>query len=158
MKKLSFVFVMMALVSSGVARADGWVCGTTDSELKIQVYNHVDADRGTRNAAVMVISDKSVRGGNKTIASFSDAEGSLTNSGATYLARVDRHIAEGGRVGEYIGGTRLGYVRTVLLDVYFNYGRPVRDGLLVNGKLVLEKLNGQTVTKHVGCARYLKNN
>src|SRR4051794_24335558 len=99
MNKLSIVVGMVAMMVWGAAMADGFVCGTNDGALSVKVYNHTDASEGTRNAAVLVISDKSVQGGRKTIAKFSDVESTLVNYGAIYVADVSEALAQGARGG-----------------------------------------------------------
>jgi hypothetical protein len=158
MKKTAFVFaVSAALLSSAASRADGFTCRTQDESLKLAVYNITDANHGTRNASTMVISDPAVGYGRKTIARFSDLNETLTNIGATYEARVDLRFNDSGRKGELIGGTKLGQLKSIVLDVEFNYSRPVLSGTELPATVTLVKRNGETVSLGAICARYLKN-
>lgn len=138
------------------AFADGFAC-ESESGLNIKVYNHTQSGEGTRNAAIMVISDQYVNQGNKTIARFTDVKNTLRNSGASYVANVDLRVKESNRKGENIGGTKLGELDTIALNVHFSYAAPVEAGEEVEGTLKLTKRNGEVLREDVVCTRYLKN-
>lgn len=154
MKKL--IVALLALSTAPAVFADGFVCESR--ELNVKVFNHTDPAAGTRNGAVLVVADPNVvTAGLKTIASFTDAKGTLTNHGATYWANVDLRVAESARGGENIGGTKLRELQTIKLDVDFSYGAPVRAGEWLKGSVTLVKRNGASRTIALDCQRYLKN-
>ena len=154
----NIIFVMAAVMAtSSAAFADGFVCETRAQDLNVKVYNNTKAENGTRNAAVMVVSDPSVTYGRKTIARFTDVNGTISSKGAYYTANVDLRFNDSSRKGELIGGTKLGELDTIELAVDFNYSRPIADGEEVRGTLLLNKRNGQTIEKALDCVRYLKN-
>lgn len=97
-----------------------------------------------------------VAGGNKTIARFSSAEGTLSNESAIYTADVDLRFNDSGRKGELVGGTKLGYVDQFELSVDFTYSSPVEDAELLNGLLTILKRGGDVIELDMVCARYLK--
>jgi hypothetical protein len=161
MKKI-FAIAMMMTVSAmaAVAQADGFECQTQDSAaraLTVKVYDNTTAEAGTRNAAVLVLSDPAVAAGRKTIARFTDVNSTLANSGATYVANVDLRFNDSGRKGELIGGTKLGELDQIVLDVAFSFAAPVEAGDVVPAKLTLIKRNGDEIELDLDCARYLKN-
>lgn len=147
----------MVLVGANVAKADGFVCETLRGDLNVKVFNHTNPNKGTRNAAVMVLSDPSIQFGNKTIASFSDVKSTLGNSGATYVADVDLRVSESNRGGELISGTKLMYLDQIVLDIDFAYNQPVEAGEEIDAKMTLIKRDGQHIVRHLTCSRYLKN-
>jgi long-subunit fatty acid transport protein len=155
MKKL--VIALAALSASSFAHADGFVCKTVEGDLTIKAYNNTQAEEGTRNAAVMVLSDPSIGFGKKTIARFTDLNETLTNVGASYEAKVDLRFNDSNLAGRNIGGTKLGFVKAVVLEVVFSYNTPVSQGSELEGTLTLVKRNGQELTHDVLCKRYLKN-
>ena len=155
MKKL--VFVLIALSLSSVSHADGFVCQTEAGDLTIKAYNNTQPENGTRNSAVLVLSDPSVGAGKKTIARFSHTNETLTNVGASYEAKVDLRFSDSNLGGRNIGGTKLAMLKTIVLDVNFSYSTPVAAGATVSGTLTLIKRNGQELTHEVSCSRYLKN-
>jgi hypothetical protein len=154
MKKL-----MIAVLAMGVsnAMADGFVCETLDGALSVKVYNQTHADAGTRNAAVMVLSDNTIQYGRKTIAKFDADNQVLDNRGASYLADVDLRYNDSGRGGENIGGTKLAQLDAIALEIRFAYDVPVNSGEVVEGVLTLIKRNGSEISIDVDCERYLKN-
>ena len=139
-------------------RADGFVCNSADGDLTVRVYNQTQPARGTRSVAVMVLSDNSVKPGNRTIARFYAERGRLASYGPRYAAQVDLSAEDAaGQRGEYVGGTRLMYVAAFTLDVNFNYSVPVPAGTLLDGNLTIQKTNGQLIGLDMTCERYLKN-
>jgi hypothetical protein len=155
--KKSAIVIAAALSLTAVAHADGFVCRTEGEDLVIKAYNHTDAADGTRNASVMVLSDPSISSGKKTIARFTGVNETLTNVGASYEAAVDLRYNDSSLKGRNIGGTKLGYVKTIVLDVDFSYAAPVTDQEVIAGTLTLIKRDGDQITHAVNCARYLKN-
>jgi hypothetical protein len=153
--KNAVLFVSMFL-GALEARADGFRCQTADESLNITVYNQTSRDAGTRNAAVLIVSDPTVATGNRTIARFT-ADETLDNTGSSYDARVDLRYKDSNRRGEYIGGTRLGELRTINLDVAFSYANPVVEGSDLPAVLTLVKRDGDEIVLDATCARYLAN-
>ncbi len=152
------VLVTMILGANTMAYADGFRCESRDGKLSVKVFNHVMAEDGTRNGAVMVVSDNDVQLGRKTIARFTDTKSTLSNSGALYEAKVDLRVSGSSRKGELIGGTKLGELKTLVLEIDFKYNRPIEDGEVVDGVLTLNKRNGEVAADlDLDCTRYLKN-
>lgn len=151
------IIAILAMGSSTAAFADGFTCTSVDGDLNVKVYNHTDASAGTRNASVMILSDATVQAGRKTIAKFDADNTLLTNSAASYEANVDLRYSDSNRAGENIGGTKLGQIDTIALDVDFTYARPVQSGDMLDGKLTITKRNGQEIRINMDCERYLKN-
>ena len=147
----------MALMATSAAYADGFTCQTTDGNLNIKIYNNTDPAAGTRNAAVMIVSDPLVSAGRKTIAKFSDLNSTLGQSGASYVADVDLRFNDSGRKGELILGTKLGFIKTIAVDLDFNYSQPIADGQSLAGEITIVKRNGESFVEDLICKRYLKN-
>ncbi|MBC7740578.1 MAG: hypothetical protein H7061_00170 [Bdellovibrionaceae bacterium] len=152
MKSLIFA---ASLLTSGVAFADGFAC-TTASGLNVQVYNHTNANVGTRTASVMIISDQSILAGNKTVARFTDANGTLTSSGARFEANVDLRFNDSARKGELLAGTKLGNIDRIYLTVDHNYAKPVEAGKILSAVLQIVKRDGGVIEEAANCLRYLK--
>ena len=149
--------IISLLMVTGVAKADGFKCYVPEFDQNIKVFNHTQAEEGTRNASIMIISDEAVNAGRKTVATFSDVKNTLDNAGASYVAKVDLRVSESNRKGENVFGTKLGEIATVKLNVYFTYGEILINGESVEGKLIVSKRNGDKITAAVECVRYLKN-
>lgn len=153
----TFVAVLLAMGISNVAVADGFVCDAEDGNLRVKVLNHVKPEEGTRNAAVMILSDTAISVGRKTIARFTDVKETLANSGAHYVADVDLRFADSRRKGELIGGTKLGQLDSILLDVAFTYAAPMEAGETTPAVLTLIKRSGDQIMLQMECTRYLKH-
>ena len=150
------MIALLTLVTSTVVFADGFNC-TSESGLNIKVYNHVDANKGTRTGSVMVISDSSVGAGNKTIAKMSDVKGTMSSKNEVYTAKVDLRFTDSSHKGELIAGTKLGMLETIKLSIDFSFAAPVKAGEQVDALLVLTKRNQSQIVENVSCVRYLKN-
>ena len=150
------LLTLITLAAATAAHADGFVCQSQEG-LRIKAYNHTSPEAGTRVAAILVLSDDNVAAGNKTIATFSDSQQTLTSRGASYSADVDLRFATSSRKGELIAGTKLGQLQSIELNVDFSYAAPVEAGEVLPGSLVLTKRNGQAIEVEVSCERYLKN-
>ncbi len=153
----SVLTTLAVLLVSSVSMADGFICESPEAGLKVRVYNQVQPTLGTRNAAVMILSDMNVAGGNKTIARFQSASGTLWNEGALYTANVDLRFNDSGRKGELVAGTKLGHVDQFELAVDFSYAAPVADGEVLSGLLTVLKRGGDVIELDMVCARYLKH-
>ena len=151
------LFLSLILSLSTTAFADGFKCEQHENDLSIKIFNHTNATSGTRNAAIMVLSDSSVSYGRKTIASFKSSKRKLGQNGTSYLAIVDLRVSESNRSGENILGTKLGQIKEIYVDINHKYSAPVNDGSLTDGTISIVKRNGKTLSFDITCARYLKN-
>lgn len=164
------VMIAMFLGVTPVAMADGFVCRDLDEKVRVQIYNYVQPEDGTRTAAVMVVSDNTVQHGRKTIARFTAANGTLSSKyeddTAYFIGDVDLRFSDSSRSGELIGGTRLGELDTITLQIDgFIYSGPMMESgeetvvpQKVEGLLVLKKRGdeGSSILR-MNCVRYLKN-
>lgn len=147
----------MSLGFSGAAMADGFICDTLDGQYTMKVYNHTSPSQGTRNGAILILSDNTIRTGRKTVATF-DGENTLWDrEGAVYVANVDLRYKNSGRAGENVLGTKLGMIDTIKLNIAFHYNSPVKAGQELDAQIVVTKRNGQKGKTAAVCSRYLKN-
>ena len=156
---MKFIIAAVAslLVSSFVgslAHADGFLC-ETQTGLRLKVFNHVLPQQGTRVPAVMIISDTSSPGANKTIARFTQAAAELLLQDNSYLAKMDLSDSSKSE-GSSLQGTRLENVSFVKLYVDFSYDKPVAHGAELTGTLTLMKSDSGLNVEPVICHRYLK--
>lgn len=151
------LFIVGMMIISASAMADGFECKQLRHDLDIKVYNKTDPGEGTRNAAVMVLSDTSVSAGRQTIATFTANKRTLGQNGTSYMAVVDLRVSESNRSGENILGTKLGKIDKIFVDVDHNYNEPMADGEHTEGTITVVKRNGTNKTFKIDCQRYLKN-
>ncbi len=153
---MKLLITLLTALSASTAMADGFTCKTYGDELTVKVYNKTQPTEGTRNAAVMILSDSELAYGNKTIAKFT-ADGNLENSGAAYTAGVDLRRLDSSRKGENILGTKLGNVDSIALAVDFKYNEPVAAGTVLLGRVTIVKRDGDIISEKMDCVRYLKS-
>ncbi len=144
------------LLVTAQAQADGFIC-TTESGLNVKIFNHTQPSMGTRTGAIMVVSDSSINAGNKTIATFKDLTGTLKSNSLIYTGKVDLRFNDSSRKGELIGGTKLGQLASIQMELGFSYLRPEKHGDFIRGSLDLNKRNGEVISERANCTRYLKN-
>lgn len=154
MKHVALTLSMLVL-GAVQAKADGFVCQSDDGSLNLRAFNQTAPVAGTRNAAVLIVSDPTVSFGRKTIARFT-AGHTLANAGSTYLANVDLRYNDSGRKGELIGGTKLGELKQIKLNVAFSYALPIPAGQDVDALITLTKRSGEKIALPASCTRYLK--
>lgn len=152
------LLLALALVSASVtARADGFDCQMSDEKLQLHIYNQTQPALGTRNPAVLVLSDATVAHGRKTIAVLRAEDGLLWKEDGKYVGKVDLRFKESDRKGENVAGTKLGYLKRIEIALDFSYADGLAEGAEVDGLVTFVKRNGETVTRDLFCVRYLKN-
>jgi hypothetical protein len=152
------LMVVALILISAPAFADGFVCQTRNGDLNVKAYNNTDSSKGTRNAAVLLLSDPEAATGNKTIARFTDVTGTLTNAGSSFSANVDLRFKDlSNKTALVAGQVQLQQLDTVKLDVDFSYAQPLPAGENVNGELTLNTRAGDRIVLDMLCQRYLKN-
>ena len=143
---------------SAQALADGFVCGTLDRELQIQVYHSTNPEVGTRTVSAMILADPSNPRGEQTIARFNDTGENLFANGAVYTALIDSNTQTARGPSEtFVGATPVSDLHAVQLTVAFNYSEPVAAGTSIPGTLTLQAVDGAQSVTEVTCIRYLKN-
>jgi hypothetical protein len=148
-------------LSGTAAQADGFTCQGRSTGINIKVFNHTDPNAGTRVAAVMVLSNPNIQSPNKTIAKFTSQNATLAYKGnGVWKAKVDLRYSDTSRKGELIGGTKLGQLSAVDLDLAFNYSSyetQLAQATQTNGVIRYFKRNGDYNVESVTCKRYLKS-
>lgn len=90
-------------------------CVSVDGDTELDILFQIEEDR--YRSVWMVASDPTVAPENSEIARFEAAEGLLSNSDTLVVAHVDLRNPKTGRKGERIGGTVLGALKLIMLDL-----------------------------------------
>jgi len=90
-------------------------CVSVDGDTEIDILFQIEEDR--YRGVWMVASDPTVTPENSEIARFEAADGLLSNSDTLVVAHVDLRNPKTGRKGERIGGTVLGALKLIMLDL-----------------------------------------
>lgn len=157
------IVIAIVAMMTAQAHADGFTCLAESGELKIKVYNYVNAQDGTRVPARMVLSNPNLNAGERTLAVFNSDSGTLEVSqetsplDTTYVGKVDLRFAELSAKEATVLGTRLADLATVSLAVDFKYGDNLAKGDQVEALITLAKRNGGVIREQAVCERYLKS-
>lgn len=154
---LFLLSLIISIILPATAGADGFVCRDSVRGIEARVYNYISPSKGTRKAAVMVLSDLKVKKGRQTIAVFRDGAGVLHSESNLYIGTVDLGNKETSRRGERLAGFRLGSIYSVILEVDHNYAQPIAHNDMVDGTLVLIHQTGDRIYLDMQCVRYLKS-
>ncbi len=159
MKYLIVGFGVAVLGISPSALADGFFCTGDDTGTEFTIYHQTDRDQGTRKVSTLTVSEPSAQLEDQTIATFSDAKNTVTNSGTNYTAKVDLRVAESRDADKQIAGTTLGNLEKIQVAVYFNYFQdtPSYSGEKFKGQVEYFKRDGDSVKESLHCSRYLKH-
>ncbi|MEO5666846.1 MAG: hypothetical protein ABIR96_02180, partial [Bdellovibrionota bacterium] len=133
---------------------DGFVCDSTHESLRVQVYNRTQPGDGTRNVAVMVLSDPSLPRGERTLKRFEADNDTLANQGATYTAIVQRQLQV--MSDRQALGVQLGQIQELALSIDFSYRSPVTQNDVVSGVLQITQVNGDQLWVDMDCHHYRK--
>lgn len=140
MSQFKTLITLIATTFSATAFAEGSVCTGITESLRVRVYNSAEN-------SVMIVSDPSVAYGRQTIARFALDKGTLSTTETSYIGQVDRRFNELSREGENIGGTKLGELRQVILELGHEQNT---DGDLL-AKVMLVKRNGSVLEHRMTC-------
>lgn len=156
--KSVILMAVLSVVTIAQAQADGFKCEGEKYGTSIKVYNNTQPVKGTRNVAVMVVSDLSREAGDKTIATFSDTQGLASSNGTEYKAKVD-HRFKTVQVGKEIAGMDISELYGIKLSINFNYtlDTPSSKGDLYSAVATYTDANGSRKFENMTCSRYLKN-
>lgn len=154
--KPAFPALLVVLLFTSMAKAEGFICHSVDQDARIDVYfDPADpaAGRGPR-ARSLVISDPMVSAKRSLVAQFDAADGVLVNEGSVVTAYVDLTNPKSSRRGEKIGGTVLGALKSILIDIDYSYQESVQDGTRFSAMVVYTKVNGDELVQDFDCVRY----
>ncbi len=143
------LFVLSIVLGSTSAFADGFVCQGEHGGLdyRVKLYNHINAEDGTKNPGVLVVSSDPVfgsRGEAKTVAALYDEEISKTNL-------LDSVIYTGVTNGKKTDGRFV----SVELEVAKERSGRVGKTDIHNGALKVVA-DHESIELDVTCERYLK--
>ena len=155
---LLFLAVLTPLFT---AHADGFLCVARHTGLIFEIQNHESPQAGTRTPKLMTLSDP-LQPERKTSALFSDRNHTLLYQGrGNYLGRVDLRTAPPELRTNFIAGTRLQDLHSILLDIEFSYNPD--SVVLANtvpeipGKALYRRRTGEVLDEPVTCKRTLKH-
>ncbi len=153
-------------LSPAFAHAEGIICQSVDQDLRIEVVfssidetstktiRSVETEAHQLKAQLMTIVDPTVSPRRQLIAKFSARDGQLTNTQGLILATVDLSHPDSNRRGERIGGTVLGSLASIMLEIDFRRRERAVYGTRFSGHVTYTKRNGEELSQDFDCVRY----
>jgi hypothetical protein len=147
MKIVLFVLSLVLVTTS--AQADGFICQGEHNglEYRAKVFNHINAEDGTKNPSVLIVSSDPIFGSReeaKTVAALYDEEISKTNL-------LNSIVYNGVTNGKKTSGRFVSVEVEVAKDAFGKIGKTdMHEGSL---KIVAD---GETIELDLICERYLK--
>ncbi len=153
MKLIAIIFAF--LLAPMAAHADGFVCLSVDEATRIDVYlSGLDTQSPEPRATKLVVSDPNRTPRYRHIATFEAEEGVLETSGTQIHGIVDLLKKGTSRAGERIGGTKLGLLAGILLDIDVTYQEPIEVGVRYSAEVAYVKHSGQELRQDFDCTLF----
>lgn len=148
-----FALALIALLVMPIAaRAGGFVCVSVDDDTRIDVYlTAIDPNGPAPTASKLVVTDPNRTPRYRHVATFDEADGVLQTSGTQIHALVDLTKAGTSRAGERIGGTKLGLLTGLVLDIDVSYQEPIEEGVRYAAEVTYLKKSGQELHQDFDC-------
>ncbi len=141
------------LVGSTAAKADGFLCVDESNTYGIKLYDNVQAKLGTRTPAIMILTDGSQAAGSHTLATFSQAEGTLSYVQGSYHATASFPAA----YTQTLNGVKMSQIKDLIFSINHNFNLPLQPGEKVLAQLVISDKSFKSTYLNFTCSRYLKN-
>jgi hypothetical protein len=158
---MSFTF---ATVVSAHALAAGYNCLSVDRDTQAIVYLDQDGDHEpAAQAKQLVFIDPELSKQTQTLAVFSKSDGVLLTdvipSGHRFTGKVDLSASAIGQPGKRLGGTKLGLLESVTLEIETITARHqieiFSEGAMFAAQVHYLKKSGQVLTQDFDCASFL---
>jgi hypothetical protein len=140
------------LIALAHAQASDFACTSVDQDTRIDVSIESDAAAQGHRAITMSIFDLNVSEPRQLIAKFVAADGLLNiNNNGVIIADVDLTNPNSSRRGERIGGTVLGALKSIVLDIDFSYQEAFKKGTGLSATVTYVKRNGEELVQDFDC-------
>lgn len=130
-----------------------WVtCDGVDGEVRFDMLFEEGAAGEVPQAIAMRVSDPNVSEKRAEIAHFQYADGLLSNTSSVVIGYVDLNNPKTGRKGERIGGTFLGSLRSIMVDIKVDFSAGVSSRHFGGQAIYLKKI-GEELVQDLDCYR-----
>lgn len=158
MKTAALFFLVLMIPAS--ALADGFICHGDQSGIEMAIYNQVNPHLGTRNPAVLVISDPALATSNHTEARFSPELNNFRYEGhGNYVAEVHGNVFLFDSTS--VAGHAVNSLNEIRLKIVFSYDKDaiaLVDSIdEIPGTIEYTDLNNQVSNESASCSRYRKH-
>lgn len=151
----AFIFGTFTLVSASASALDGYICKSVDEDVIVKVVlspKSPGQSESTRRAQVMVVSAPLLSKGRQTVARFQAIEGMLSSAGSVFVGYVDPRHPDTRQKGKRIGGTTLGQLKQLVLDIDFSPEyRAARGAIPLSALVIYTKRTGEDLIQEFDC-------
>lgn len=133
-----------------------FTCTSVDENMVIEAFDVVEgAGAGAFvEASGMRVLNPTLEQERRFVAEFRADDGVLSVSDNALVGQVDAEKARLGAPGKRVGGTRLGLLRTISLEIDLSYADRVGGSAVYSGHAIYLKRNGQTFEEDFDCVRH----
>jgi hypothetical protein len=139
-----------SLVATSSALAGGFSCLSVDRNERMDVF--FEALEDGHSATRLVILDPTVSKSRQHVATFKAEDGVLKTEGRTVHADVDTSIPNSSRKGERVGGTTLGALRSIELEI--DLRQPFARDSALAAQATYTKHSGFELTQDFDCVSF----
>lgn len=152
---LTSMFGALVFAAIPAKAVDGYICKSVDEDVVVKLVLAPKLPSQTeenRTADMMIVSSPLLSSGRQTIARFRAKEGMLNSAGSVFVGFVDLRHPDTSQKGKRIGGTTLGQLKAVILDIdYAPEYRSVRRGLPLSAQVIYSRRKGNDLIQEFDC-------
>lgn len=131
------------------------VCDSVDGDVRFDLFFELGRKvTESPKALAMVVLDPTVEESRAEIARFEAADGLLSNSNGVVTGYIDLKNPDTSRKGERVGGTVLGALRSITLDLDFDFSVVPTGSKHYSAQAMFFKRNGDEHVQDLDCVRY----
>jgi hypothetical protein len=153
--KLALAAVVASSIMASVASAQGFICTSLDETTQIDIYlvggGSLHEFRPAPRGKMMVVKDITLNPKRQVVATFSTKEGLLRTKDTSFIGKVDPKHPDTNSSGKRVGGTRLGQLKTITVEIDYSFQEKVSDGVRLAAQVTYNKLNGEDLAEDFEC-------
>lgn len=128
-------------------------CESVDGDVQFQILMEVRNKNESPQALGMTVTDLNVSADRSEIATFMYNDGVLNNTNGVVVGYVDLANPRTSRKGERIAGTRLGHLRSIMVDLDIDFTTRPTVGEKYSAQAVYLKKIGEELVQDLDCSR-----
>jgi hypothetical protein len=163
---------LTTILFSSTALAHGFVCTSLEQITQIEIHltgtgsltpdvQPQDAQaqdfqdyRPSPRGKLMIVKDITLAPKRQLVATFSAKEGLLRTKDTSFIGRVDPKHPDTNNAGKRIGGTRLGQLETITVEIDYSFQEKVPQGVRLAGQVTYSKTNGDDLAEDFECVYF----
>jgi hypothetical protein len=147
---------------SSAAQAHGFVCTSLEQNTQIEIHltgtGALTRDsqdyRPALRAKLMIVKDITLNPKRQLVAKFSSKDGLLRTKESSFIGRIDPKHPDTSNAGKRIGGTRLGLLETITVEIDYSFQEKVSQGVRLAGQVTYSKTNGDELAEDFECVYF----